>query len=106
MPDERVPVPHRESANGLRHLVAIAAGIAGVLSIFVTPYGVGGYLTSVAIGIVAVIIGHRSMRRPGPLRWAAGVGLGLSYLGLFFSSALLIVRVARVVAGSAPLIIG
>ena len=106
MPDTRMPVTHPEPANRFRHLFALAVGFLGVGSIFITPYGVGGYLASIAIGIVVVVIGHGSIRRPGPLRWAAGVGLGLSYLGLFFSSALLIVRVARVVAGAAPLLVG
>ncbi len=78
MPDARMPVPRREPSNRPWHLVALAAGIAGMFSIFVMPYGVVGYLASVTIGIVAVVIGHGSIRRRGALRWAAGVGLGLS----------------------------
>ena len=48
MHDRRMPVVHGGPANRLRHLVSLAAGIAGVLSIFVTPYGIVGYLASVA----------------------------------------------------------
>ncbi|MBO1901753.1 hypothetical protein J4H92_07290 [Leucobacter weissii] len=81
------------------HLIALVAGIAAMGMLFALPGGIPDYLILVAIGAAAVIIGHRAMRRRGPLIWAAVLGLVLAYLELLVSAGLLAVRLTRTLAG-------
>ena len=92
--------------NLIRHLVSLVAGVLAILSGFLAPSGVTGYLIGVAIGVAAVVVGHKSVRQPGPAQWAAGMGLGLSYLGLVVALGLLTTRIVRLASGSAPLLGG
>ncbi len=91
MPDGR--------SNRVRHLIACGAGAIALLSVFMIPSGILGYLAAILIGVVAVVIGHSSVRLPGSFQWMAGVGLGIGYLELLFATSLLVVRLARTFSG-------
>lgn len=84
-----------ESQNRARHLAALAAGIVVFLAFFVIQFGVVGYVVLIALGIVAVAIGHSAARRQGPLLWAAIIGLIMGYFELIVAIGLLVVRLSR-----------
>lgn len=80
-------------------MVALLAGLVATVAFYVSPSGVGGYLAVIAVSVVALVIGHRSVRRRGPLLWMAILGLILAYLGLVVSVGMLVVRLMRIFAG-------
>ena len=88
------PPPARP--NQTRHLTALAAGVVALVAFFALPPGLPGYLGSIAVGIIAVAIGHSAIRLRGSLRWAAIVGLVLSYYELVTAIGLLLARLTSV----------
>ncbi|MBC9935988.1 MULTISPECIES: hypothetical protein [unclassified Leucobacter] len=90
--------PAHSPQNNARHLFALAAGMLVIVVSIFGPSGIAGYLLLIGMGIVAVAIGHRSLRHPGPLLWAAIVGLVLGYLELIMAVGLLTVRLTRIAA--------
>ncbi|UOQ61055.1 hypothetical protein MUN76_03515 [Leucobacter rhizosphaerae] len=87
------------STHRALHGTALVAGLLALGVLFTGPSGVPGYLISIGIGAVALYIGHRAVARSGPLRWAAIVGLVLSYLQVLVSVGLLAARLGRLFAG-------
>lgn len=85
--------------NRVRHLIALAAGVIAIAATFMVPGGITEYLIYITIGVIAVVIGHTAVRRPGPLLWTAILGLVLSYLELVLALGLLAVRLTRIFAG-------
>ncbi|RGE20356.1 hypothetical protein [Leucobacter sp. wl10] len=85
--------------NRALHATALAAGILALVVLFTLPGGPVSYLIAIAAGFIAVLIGHRAVRRSGPLLWAAVGGLVLAYLDLVVSCGLMLVRVTRLLAG-------
>lgn len=81
--------------NRYRHLIASGAGVAAVVAFFLIPPGIVGYLATIAVAIIAVLIGHSAVRRHGSLRGSAIIGLALSYLILITSVGMLVVRLTR-----------
>ncbi|WP_162785652.1 hypothetical protein [Microbacterium sorbitolivorans] len=77
------------------HLVALAAGLIAFVVLFLIPGGPLSYLLAAAVGLVAVLIGHRAILRRGPMLWAAIVGLVMSYFELVVAGGLLAVRLMR-----------
>jgi len=77
------------------HLAALVAGVVSYIVLFSIPGGPLSYLLAVAVGVVAVIIGHRAILRRGPLLWAGIVGLVISYFELIVAAGLLAVRLTR-----------
>lgn len=92
-------LPEQAQNNRAWHVVGMVCGVLAIVSLFVLPSGIVGYLIAIAIAAVAALIGHASVRRHGAFRAAAIVGLGLAYLGLIVSVGLLVVRLTRVFAG-------
>lgn len=84
------------SSNRAHHVTALAAGVLAFVVLFSIPGGVVSYLVAICAGIIAVLIGHRSVRRPGPLHWAAVLGVVFAYLELLVSAGLLLVRLTRI----------
>ncbi|MGP6170641.1 hypothetical protein ACTU6U_02510 [Microbacterium sp. A196] len=87
------------SAQRVSHVVALVAGLVAILAFYVIPSGVVGYLVVIAVSVVAIVIGHRSVSRRGPLLWMAILGLILAYLGLVVSVGVLVVRLMRMFVG-------
>ncbi|MFK4761470.1 hypothetical protein ACI3KS_11095 [Microbacterium sp. ZW T5_45] len=83
-----------------RHLIALGAGIVAMLGLFLLPPGSWGYLLTAALGLLAVLIGHRAVVRRGPTLVAAIIGLVLGYLVLLLGAGLLIVRFLRLFTGA------
>ncbi|WP_447912058.1 hypothetical protein [Microbacterium phyllosphaerae] len=92
-------LPEQAQSNRAWHVVGMVCGVLAIVSLFVLPSGIVGYLIAIAIAAAAALIGHASVRRQGAFRAAAIVGLGLAYLGLIVSVGLLVVRLTRVFAG-------
>lgn len=83
----------------VRHFGALAAAVVAIVLVFYISGGIIGYLAMITISVLAVLIGHSAIRFRGKYKWAAIVGLVLSYQMLLFSAGLLIVRTARIFAG-------
>lgn len=92
-------LPEPVQKNRVWHVIGLVCGVVAIVSLFVLPSGIVGYLIAIGIAAVAALIGHASVRRHGAFRAAAIVGLGLAYLGLIVSVGLLVVRLTRVFAG-------
>ncbi|MFJ4998114.1 hypothetical protein ACIP5T_08170 [Microbacterium sp. NPDC088619] len=94
-------LPEQAQNNRVWHVIGLVCGVLAIVSLFVLPSGIVGYLIAIAIAIAAAaaLIGHASVRRHGAFRAAAIVGLSLAYLGLIMSVSLLVVRLLRVFAG-------
>ncbi|MEX0160238.1 MULTISPECIES: hypothetical protein [unclassified Microbacterium] len=88
-------LPEQAQNNRVWHVAGLVCGVLAILSSFVVPSGVVGYLVAIAIAATAVLIGHASVRRRGAFRAAAITGLVLAYLGLIVSVGLLVVRLTR-----------
>lgn len=84
-----------ESQNRARHLTALGAAVVVLLAFLVIQGGIVGYLVLIALGIVAVYIGHGAARRQGPLLWTAIIGLVMGYIELITAIGLLVVRLSR-----------
>ncbi|MDI6023020.1 hypothetical protein QBL02_05620 [Leucobacter sp. UT-8R-CII-1-4] len=78
------------------HLVAGLAGVLALTAFFLLANGPLGYLMAGAVGVIAIIIGHRALKHRGPLIWVAIIGLVLSYLQLLTSIGLLLVRITTI----------
>ncbi|QDE33904.1 hypothetical protein FIV50_03355 [Microbacterium foliorum] len=91
-------LPEQAQSNRAWHVVALVAGVLAIVSLFVVPSGIVGYLVAIAIASVAVMVGHLAVRRRGAFRAAAIVGLILAYLGLIAPVGLLVVRLTRMFA--------
>lgn len=85
-----------QRSNRLLHLGALVGGVLALVVLFAIPSGVLGYLIAIGAGLIAVLIGHRCVRRRGALLWAAVLGLVLAYLELLVSIGLLVVRLTRI----------
>jgi hypothetical protein len=81
--------------NPYRHLIALAVGIASLIVFLTFTSGVVGYLVSIVVAAVAVLVGHRAVRHRGRMLLAAILGLVLSYFVLLTSVGLLVVRLTR-----------
>jgi hypothetical protein len=90
-------LPEQTQSNRAWHVTALVCGMLAILGHFVVPSGIPGYLVVIAVAVVAVFVGHASVRRRGAYRATAIVGLVLAYLGLTVSVGLLVVRLARIV---------
>lgn len=89
-------VPEQTQNNRVWHVIGLVCGVLAILSLFVVPSGVVGYLVAIAIAAAAVLIGHAAVRRRGAFRAAAITGLVLAYLGLLAPAGLLVVGLTRV----------
>lgn len=87
------------SDQRLRHFGALAAAVVTIFLVFYIPGGILGYLAMVTVSALEIFIGHSAIRFLGKHRWAAIVGLILSYQMLLFDAGLLIIRTARIFAG-------
>lgn len=81
------------------HFAALLAGVLAIGVLVTTANGPVTYLLCAGVGIVAVVIGHNALKRPGPLLWIAVVGLVLAYLQVLVAIGLLLVRLSRVFGG-------
>lgn len=90
---------NRPNSHRAIHVTALVAGLVAMVVLFIGPAGVVGYLISIAVGLAALLVGHRAAKRSGPGLWMAIVGLVLSYLEVVVSVGLLAVRLARVFSG-------
>lgn len=77
--------------------------MASIVAMFVVLSGFVGYLIWAGAGLIAVSIGHWALRSRGPLMWAAGVGLAISYLALLVSVLLMVTHITRLLASSSVL---
>lgn len=83
----------------VRHFGALAAAVVAIIVVVNIPGGILGYLAMIVISTIAVLIGHGAIRFRGKHRWAAIVGLILSYQTLLLAVGLLVIRTARIFAG-------
>ncbi|MFD5599263.1 hypothetical protein ACFWHR_04320 [Leucobacter sp. NPDC058333] len=88
------------SENRNRHFVGLAAGVTALVLTYVLSGGVVTYLIYIGVSVLAVLVGHYAVKRPGRTRWAAIVGLVLSYLTLVMSIGLLTVRLTLVLSNT------
>ncbi|MEV7610023.1 hypothetical protein AB0N61_11110 [Microbacterium sp. NPDC089320] len=89
-------LPEQAQTNRAWHVVGLVSGVLAIVSLWLVPNGIVGYLIAIAIAVAAVLIGHAAVRRRGAYRAAAIVGLILAYLELFVAAALALTWVMRV----------
>lgn len=81
--------------NPAWRMAGLASGVGATVALFAIPAGIVDYLLVIAVGAVAVLIGHRAVRRAGPAIWMGITGLTLAYLTSVVAVGLLTVRLLR-----------
>lgn len=82
-------------ANQTRHLVALGAGVAALMTFIWAPEGMVGSLLMLAVAVCALLFASEASRRRGPLRAVAIAGALLAGLSTVVATAVTVVALAR-----------
>lgn len=80
------------------HFVGLAATVVAYVVLFTVANGPVTYLVAAGVGLIAVAVGHRAIKRAGSTLWIAIVALIFAYLEVLFAASLFAVRIARLLS--------